>query len=331
MARLTEAERAAKREQLRVSLARLTRDGFGRFVRIENLRTCDGGDCGLEHAADWPRKFQSIDAALETVQELVESDDPEVRAIGVEVFLAFRQTMRDDAAEIEEREAAGDRSLLREEFERHMASTPAWVESREIEAVDLTGLDARDAQRLALKLTTWNPAASKVYKWRDGRRYLHPGVVRLNLNDETIRDLGLDADVWRVVHELHIPVQYGGGHPVRLPKAKGLPKAAKAAPPPPDPEPAPAEPPVRREDMLKVVSEGTKTPPKVHLSIDANDKTYAIKDTLRRLKFRYTSGWRNQKGSWDKSYTGKPDEINENANADLQAIRAVVPVWLVRI
>lgn len=230
MARLTEAERAAKREQLRVSLARLTRDGFGRFVRIENLRTCDGGDCGLEHAADWPRKFQSIDAALETVQELVESDDPEVRAIGVEVFLAFRQTMRDDAAEIERRQDAGDDSLLRQEVEKAMLATPAWVESREIEAVDLTGLEARDAQRLALKLATWNPAAAKIYRWRDGKRYLHPGVVRMNLNDETIRDLGLDADVWRVVRELHIPVTYGGGHPVRLPKAGRGPVGHKAKP-----------------------------------------------------------------------------------------------------
>lgn len=220
---MTRADREAKKRELRKAIARITRDGFGRFVRIERLKACsEGDDCELEEARDWQSKYRQTDAALETIEEFIASTDPDMVQAGREIFLDFRRDMRGDAGEVERREQVSDRlrsreeaSLLRQDYEAEVAGKPiaAFVDTREVDAVDLTGLEPIDAKRLALRLAEWNPNAKKVYKWRGPaggkqKRYLNPSVSVIDLNDPIVREIGLDDDIWPVVREKHIPVHY---------------------------------------------------------------------------------------------------------------------------
>jgi hypothetical protein len=67
-----------------------------------------------------------------------------------------------------------------------------FVTDSNIDALDLTGLDSRQAQNLALLLTRWN-GSGKAYKWRDGKRYLDSSIKTLQVNHPLIVDLGIES------------------------------------------------------------------------------------------------------------------------------------------
>lgn len=223
MARLTKAQRAKRAQEVKVALVRLTRDGLGRFVDHTTLKACDTGDCDLgdlQEATAWPAKFQEIDAALETVAELLEGDAAE-REVAGEVLYAFRQSLREDAAEIEARERRYDSQRAREEYEagnedagRLAGGWGAWVHSQEVpDTIDVTGLDADQARRLSLAIINMNRQPGqrprgRVYTWRQGRRYVSKGMLAANLNDPVLVELGLDHDLWQLVHEGRLQVQW---------------------------------------------------------------------------------------------------------------------------
>lgn len=77
---------------------------------------------------------------------------------------------------------------------------PAFVETAEVDVLDLTGLEPKLAQVLALKLARWNPGG-RVYNRRGGRRYLHGKVRRIDLNDPTVQSLPNYDDLVAVVRE----------------------------------------------------------------------------------------------------------------------------------
>lgn len=224
MARLSKAQRAKRAQEVRVALVRLTRDGLGRFVDHTTLKACDTADCDLgdlQEAADWPAKFQEIDAALETVAELLEGDAAE-REVAGEVLYAFRQSLREDAAELEARERRYDSQRAREVYEadnedagRLAGGWGAWVHSQEVpDSMDVTGLEADQARRLSLALLNMNrqpgqrPTRARVYTWRQGRRYVSKGMLSANLNDPVLVELGLDEALWELVREGRLEIQW---------------------------------------------------------------------------------------------------------------------------
>lgn len=78
--------------------------------------------------------------------------------------------------------------------------SPAFIETAEVDVLDLTGLEPELARELALKLARWN-GGGKVYSRRNGRRYLHGDVRRIDLNDPTVQSLPNYEDLQAVVHE----------------------------------------------------------------------------------------------------------------------------------
>lgn len=79
-------------------------------------------------------------------------------------------------------------------------TVPAFIESAEVDVLDLTGLEPTQARELALKLSRWN-GGGRVYSRRNGRRYLDRKVRRIDLNDPTVRALPNYDDLLAVVRE----------------------------------------------------------------------------------------------------------------------------------
>jgi len=78
---------------------------------------------------------------------------------------------------------------------------PSFVETADVDVLDLTDLEATHARELALKLARWNGGGGKVYTRRGGRRYLNRGVRRIDLNDPTVQVLPNYSDLLAVVNE----------------------------------------------------------------------------------------------------------------------------------
>lgn len=79
-------------------------------------------------------------------------------------------------------------------------TTPAFVETVDVDVLDLTGLEPGLARELALKLARWN-GGGRVYSRRAGRRYLNRTVRRIDLNDPTVRALPNYDDLLAVISE----------------------------------------------------------------------------------------------------------------------------------
>lgn len=82
-------------------------------------------------------------------------------------------------------------------------TTPAFIETVDVDVLDLTGLEPGLARELALKLARWN-GGGKVYARRGGRRYLSRTVRRIDLNDPTVQALPNYDDLRAVVSERRI-------------------------------------------------------------------------------------------------------------------------------
>ncbi len=80
-------------------------------------------------------------------------------------------------------------------------SVPAFVETADVDVLDLTNLEADHARALALKLARWNGGGGRVYSYRNGRRYLNRGVRRIDLNDPTVQTLPNYTDLLGVIRE----------------------------------------------------------------------------------------------------------------------------------
>jgi len=106
-----------------------------------------------------------------------------------------------DAASMERSEDAAGISE-HERLSDHYAPevTPAFVETAEVDVLDLTDLEADHARTLALKLARWN-GGGRVYSYRNGRRYLNRTVRRIDLNDPTVQALPNYSDLLGVVSE----------------------------------------------------------------------------------------------------------------------------------
>jgi len=204
--------------RLRIALSRVTRDALGRFVRIEALRQCVAEDCGLddpvEPSIDWRQQFREVDAVLDTLGSLIESDDPALIDAGRQVLHDYRLQLRADEAEISTRLSHGDNSLIRDAFEDATgggSTGPEFIDT-EVDSMDVSGLEPGDARRLALRLVRWNPGVRHVYSRRlnpftgKQQRFIAAGVTRVDLNDSVMQELGLDIGLRAIVQDRGIRI-----------------------------------------------------------------------------------------------------------------------------
>lgn len=86
--------------------------------------------------------------------------------------------------------------------------TPAFVDTSEVDALDITDLEPSLARALALKLAKWNGREGKgsVYERRNGRRYLSRRIKCVDLNDPTVQALPNYSDLAAVVKERGVHV-----------------------------------------------------------------------------------------------------------------------------
>ena len=200
------------RREGKQALMRYTRDTLGRYLRAETLRKCAPLEaCELtDTGEDWRRAFREHDELLAEIEDmaLASYDD------GFGQWIRDRRRLLSEEFEhLAAREAAGERirarseaDMLRAEFEAAEAE-PAhrFVATVEVDRADVTGLDAPEARELALRLAAWN-GPGPVYKRRHGRRYLHPRIFRVDLNDPLISGLPFAADLEQLVGEGRIDV-----------------------------------------------------------------------------------------------------------------------------
>ena len=78
---------------------------------------------------------------------------------------------------------------LKDEFFEAVKDKEEWfIDTVELDSLDITGLEGYEAQVLALKLASWNGPGS-VYNFRAGKRYLHKRIRVLNMLDPDIMAL----------------------------------------------------------------------------------------------------------------------------------------------
>lgn len=196
---------------LNVYLARIARDRLGRFVEIKNLKSCSSASCDLDSIGDetLEQTVLELDAFLETLEDLAAATDPGEAAALQQIVRDYRLHLRDDQAVIFREQDRREAAQLRAEASADLpADLPAFIDSSEVDAVDVTGLEGREASRLALRLAEWNPGVSRVYSKRNGRRYLHRDVKSINLTDPLVVGLGLADDLWPVVQERGLTVYH---------------------------------------------------------------------------------------------------------------------------
>lgn len=85
----------------------------------------------------------------------------------------------------------------------HPEHEPHIIENVNVDCLDITDLEPSLAKALALKLVKWN-GRGKVYSRRNGRRYLHGDIRRIDLNDKTVQALPNYSDLVSVVKSQHI-------------------------------------------------------------------------------------------------------------------------------
>lgn len=95
----------------------------------------------------------------------------------------------------------GEQEKLSDYYEPE--TVPAFVETANVDVLDITDLEPSLARALALKLVMWN-GRGKVYSRRNGRRYLSRDIRRMDLNDATVQALPNYPDLITVVRERNI-------------------------------------------------------------------------------------------------------------------------------
>ena len=184
----------------------IDRDDLGRFLsaKVESCVSQEGVNAVLGLASAWKEEAYRTDQLLKELTEFFE-------ALG-----------QDDNARymFEQREELQKRyfELLEQEEELYQLELdslykdndrgPMFLESAELDIADVTGLDAKEARALALRLSKWNPSAAKVYLYRQGKRYLTPAVVRMDLNDPVVKSMPFYDDVLDIVRERRLEIDY---------------------------------------------------------------------------------------------------------------------------
>lgn len=189
----------------------------GRFMPQERgaalLAKCriaeEGEYCATEYAPDDAIEvLREYDDAMRTLQDYAKHAGDE----GLyDLVMAFREALRDEAAEVVKAQGRRGAARLRDAFTANAGNFgdgPAFIDSVEADTIDVTGLEGRDASTFALLARRWNPKIKRVYTWRNGKRYLTPAVTRIDLNHPFVKAQPWYDDLLAVVRERNVPISY---------------------------------------------------------------------------------------------------------------------------
>lgn len=195
-------------------ITRSLRGESGRYLSQERgaalLAKCriaeTGPYCATEYAPDDAIELlREYDQALGTLQEYAQyAKDVELRSLVHEL----RKELRLAAADVVQQQSRRSAAHMSDAYAELEGDLPAFIDTREVDSIDITGLEATEARELALHLKRWNPNSRKVYSWRKGKRYLHPSVTILDLNHPFIKGMSFREDLLALVKERNIPVEY---------------------------------------------------------------------------------------------------------------------------
>ena len=190
-------------------LAQVTRNHLGRFVEIKRLKSC-AGECELEpgDSDDWRESVRAYDAFLGDLEGYILNLDPDETAAAAQLVRDVRVAIRDDWGTLEQHARRDDAARLRDEYGEAEPHRHRFITTNEVDVLDLTGLEGREASTLALRLKAWNPGVTRVYSRREGRRYLAGEVRTVDLEDPTLKGLGSYDDLEALVRERRVPVRY---------------------------------------------------------------------------------------------------------------------------
>lgn len=180
-------------------LYEMTRDRFGRFVKVARAQCLAGGgedddDAALAVAEDWREQLVDLDGVLETWEGLARPTEPAL-ADWIREQRRDLRTYQDRLARLEtRRHAAG--------YAESGAAEPAheWIDSVNADAADLQSMEGNDRARLALRLVKWN-GPGPVYVRRNGRTYFHPRIRVMDLRDDLVAAQPWAEDVRAAVLE----------------------------------------------------------------------------------------------------------------------------------
>ena len=187
---------------------------------------CGYGDGGTTPTEDHLRELEERQEELELIRDYLERTDQwnEILSdygvasgdVAMRDFVtaaqedvgAARQRVLQHLQE-EDRELSKIQSgLIRDDFERAEERLPMFVSTVELDVIDVTGLEGREASTLSAKLLGWNKGVKKVFTRRNGRRYISPSIYRMDLNDPFIQSMPFYEELRALVDERKIPVFY---------------------------------------------------------------------------------------------------------------------------
>ena len=150
--------------------------------------------------------LKEYDEAMATLQDYAEySDNRELLTLAYELRQGLRQAALAAMGQMSRHEAG----RMREGYHStDHEEAPAFIDSNEVDAIDITGLEGGEARRLALLLKRWNSNAKRVFVRRKGLRYLSPSVRRININHPFIREMSFHNDLLVLIKERNIPLTH---------------------------------------------------------------------------------------------------------------------------
>ena len=163
----------------------MQRNAAGEFVSGRKLRAFEYDDAMqiIGMSDRWQKEIEDLDEVLETWEQLAAVDNTGFAEWIKAQRMELRQLER-EALRLQDRGQNKDAYAEVEEPEG-----PLFYNSANIDAMDVTGLEGREASSLALLLKQWNPNAKHVYKRYKGKRVLTSSVRRIDLNHPIVAGL----------------------------------------------------------------------------------------------------------------------------------------------
>lgn len=176
----------------------MQRNAAGMFVSGRKLRAFEYDDAMqiIGMSDRWQKELEDLDEVLATWEQLAAVDNTGFAEWIKAQRLELRQLER-EALQMQDRGQTKDAYLE----EVGSEDGPMFYNSVNVDALDVTGLEGREASTLALLLKQWNPQARKVYVRRQGRRFLSKEIRLIDLNHPVVKGLAGRDDVLAVAKE----------------------------------------------------------------------------------------------------------------------------------
>ncbi len=90
---------------------------------------------------------------------------------------------------------------IKAEYEKQVEKLIMMVDSAEVDFLDVTGLSGDEARELSWRLRRWN-GKGRVFTRRNGKRYLHKRIRKIDLANSFVRNLGCYDDLMSTLKDV---------------------------------------------------------------------------------------------------------------------------------